>query len=222
MVGVLAEIADAANQATPAHQHTPAPSMNQPCIFHEPASYSFPHKAWTPTQQGLPACHGLRARVQSVPFIWHLNNILWLRIFQSYLNIFPFNLKWFFLWIVSSVRAGRVCYLFTTWGLSAWKWTAGAQNCCSVLKLSLTLCDPMDCRMPAFLVLQCLLELAQTHVHWVDDVIQPPHSLSPPSHPVLNLSQHQGLFQWVGSLHQVQRGPKCWTFNISPSNEYSG
>ena len=59
----------------------------------------------------------------------------------------------------------------------------------------------------------------QTHVHQVGDTIQPSHPLSPPSPPVLNLSQHQGLFQWVSSSHQVA---KYWSFsfNISPSNEH--
>ena len=72
-----------------------------------------------------------------------------------------------------------------------------------------------------FPVLHYLLELAQTHVHWVNDATQPSHPLSP-SYPLsLNLFQHQGLFQWVGSSHQVA---KYWSFSfsISPSNEYSG
>ena len=46
---------------------------------------------------------------------------------------------------------------------------------------------------------------SQTHVHWVGDAIQPPHPLSSPSPPAFNLSQHQGLFQWVSSSHQVAR-----------------
>ena len=68
-----------------------------------------------------------------------------------------------------------------------------------------TLCDPMDCSTPSFAVLHYLLEFAQTHVHWVDDAIQPSHPLLRFSHPVLNLSQHQGLFQWVSSPHQVAK-----------------
>ena len=48
-------------------------------------------------------------------------------------------------------------------------------------------------------------ELAQTHVHWVSDAIQPSHPLSSPSPPAFNLSQYQGLFKWVGSLHQVAK-----------------
>ena len=73
----------------------------------------------------------------------------------------------------------------------------------SVAQLCPTLCDPMDCSMPGFHVHHQLLELAQTNVHRVGDAIQPPHSLSSP--PAFNLSQHQGLFQWVSSSHQVAK-----------------
>ena len=76
--------------------------------------------------------------------------------------------------------------------------------CCLVAKLCPTICNPMDCSMPGFPVLHCLLELVQTHVHWVSDAIQLSHPLSSPS-PAFNLSQHQGLFQWVGSSHQVAK-----------------
>ena len=69
-----------------------------------------------------------------------------------------------------------------------------------------TLWDPMDCSTPAFPVLHHLPELAQTHVHRVGDAIQPSHPLSSPyPPPAFNLSQHQGLFQWVSSLHQVAK-----------------
>ena len=63
----------------------------------------------------------------------------------------------------------------------------------------------MDCRIPRFPVLHHLLVLAQTHVHWVSDAIQPCFPLSSPSAPTFNLSQHQDLFQWVCSLHQVTK-----------------
>ena len=76
----------------------------------------------------------------------------------------------------------------------------------------------MDCSTEAFLGLHYLREFAQTHVHWVDDAIQPTHPLLSPSPLALNLSQHQGLFQWVSSSHQVT---KVCRFSISPSNEYS-
>ena len=78
----------------------------------------------------------------------------------------------------------------------------------------------MDCSMLGSPVLYCLPELAQTHVHWVGDAIQPSHPRSSPS-PTFNLSQHQALFKWV-SFHI--RWPKYWSFSFttSPSNEYSG
>ena len=59
--------------------------------------------------------------------------------------------------------------------------------------------------MPGFPVYYQLPELAQTHVHWVGDVIQPSYALSSPSPPAFNFSQHQGLFKWVSSLHQVAK-----------------
>ena len=82
-------------------------------------------------------------------------------------------------------------------------WTAAGQACCK----------------PDFSVLLCLWEFAQMHVHWVSDAIQPSHSLLPPS-PALSVSQHQGLFQCVGSSHQVAKVLE-FSISISPSNEYS-
>ena len=75
----------------------------------------------------------------------------------------------------------------------------------SIAQSCLTLCDPTDCSIPGFHLHHQLPELAQTHVHWVGDAIQPSHSLSFPSPPALNLSQHQGLFQGVSSLHLVAK-----------------
>ena len=75
----------------------------------------------------------------------------------------------------------------------------------SVAQLCLTLCDPMNCSIPGLPVHHQLPEFTQTHVHWVGDAIQPSHPLSSPSPPALNLSQHQGPFQWVSSSHQVAK-----------------
>ena len=63
----------------------------------------------------------------------------------------------------------------------------------------------MDCSTPAFPVLHCLMEFAQTPVHRVSDVTQPSYPLSSPSPLALNLSYHQGLIQWVSSSHQVAK-----------------
>ena len=64
---------------------------------------------------------------------------------------------------------------------------------------------PMDCSSPGLSILHCLLEFPQIHVRWVSDAIQLSHPLLPPSPPPLNHSQHQGVFQWVGSSHQVAK-----------------
>ena len=86
---------------------------------------------------------------------------------------------------------------------------------CSVTQSSPTLGDPINCSMPGFLVLYCLLEFAQTHVPWASDAIQPSHSLSPPFPPAPNFSQHHTL---------CMRWRKYWSFSFSiiPSKEHPG
>ena len=74
----------------------------------------------------------------------------------------------------------------------------------SVAQWCPALCDPMDCSTPGLPVHYQLLELAQTHVHWVSDAIQPSHPLSFPSS-AFNFSQRQDLFQWVSFSHQVTK-----------------
>ena len=66
-----------------------------------------------------------------------------------------------------------------------------------------TLCDPMNCSTPGFPVHRELPELTQTDVHWVGDAIQPSHPLLSPSSSAFDNSQHQVLFKWVSSSHQV-------------------
>ena len=77
--------------------------------------------------------------------------------------------------------------------------------CCSTAQLCLTLWDFMDCSMPVFLVLYHLLKFAQVHVHHIGVAIQPSHPLMPSYPYTLNLSQHQGLFQWVTCSHQMTK-----------------
>ena len=78
----------------------------------------------------------------------------------------------------------------------------------------------MDCSTPGLPIHHQLPEFTQIHVHWVGDAIPPSHPLSSPSTPAFNLSQYQGLFQWISSSYQVA---KYWSFSftVSPSNEYS-
>ena len=106
------------------------------------------------------------------------------------------------------------------WQRAAWLWQSGEQRSTlgvitddsdgfisSVQFGHSVVYDPMDCSTPGFPVHHQLLEPAQTHSHQVSNAIQPSHPLSsPPPPPALNLSQHQGLFKWVSSLHQGAKG----------------
>ena len=98
----------------------------------------------------------------------------------------------------------------------------------SVTQLYLTLCENTDCTMSGLPVHYQLLELTQTHVHWVSDAIQPSHPLLSPSPPALIFPSMRGLLKWASTLHQVTKvlalmmQVLCFSFSISPSNEYSG
>ena len=98
--------------------------------------------------------------------------------------------------------------------------------CCAVTQSCLTLCHPMDCSTPGFPVPHCLPEFAQTHVYLVSDAIRSSHPLLSPSPPAFNLSQHNGLFQGVGCLHQVakvlelQHQSFQWIFRVSFRTEW--
>ena len=83
-------------------------------------------------------------------------------------------------------------------------WSCFGFQFSSVTQSCPALCDHMNLSMPGLPVHHQLLEFTQTHVHCVSDAIQPSHPLLSPS-PVLNLSQHQGLFKWVSSSHQVAK-----------------
>ena len=91
------------------------------------------------------------------------------------------------------------------WANSGREWRTGKSQFSSVAQLCLTLCDPMDHSLPGHPIHHQLPGFTQTHIHWVSDAIQPSHPLSSPSPPALNLSQHQGLFKWVSSSHQVAK-----------------
>ena len=88
----------------------------------------------------------------------------------------------------------------------------------SIAQSCLTLCDPMDCNTPGLPVHHQLPKLAQTHVYWIGDAIQPSHPLPSPSLPTFNLSQHQGLFQWVSSLYQVANVLVSASASVLPMN----
>ena len=73
--------------------------------------------------------------------------------------------------------------------------------------------------MPGLSAHYQILMFTQTHAHWVGDAIQPSHPLSSPSPPAFNLSQHQGLFKWIHSLHQMA---EVWEFRLQNQSFHSG
>ena len=81
---------------------------------------------------------------------------------------------------------------------SIFQFSSVAQSCPA-------LCDPMNRSTPGLPVHHQLSEFTQTHVHRVSNAIQPSHPVSSPSPPAPNASQHQSLFQWVNSLHEVAK-----------------
>ena len=132
--------------------------------------------------------------ILSVKEHWHSFSII-----RNYLYL------WFFTQVF--IKHGKIFY--STWHifLKLWKLKMPVVLVVFIVVQSLSrvwpLCDPMDSTVLGFLVLHCLPEFAQTRDHWVSDAIQPSHLLSHPSPLALNLSQHRGIFQRVGCLHQV-------------------
>ena len=91
------------------------------------------------------------------------------------------------------------------------QFTSVAQSC-------QTLCDPMNHSTPGLPVHHQLPDFTQTHIHQVGDAIQPSHPLSSPSPPAPNPSQHQGLFQWVNSSHEVAKVLVSASASVLPMN----
>ena len=88
---------------------------------------------------------------------------------------------------------------------SHWNWWIQLIVLLNRRSVQFTLCNPMDCSIPGFPVHHKLPEIFQTHVRRVRDDFQPSHPLLSLSPPAFNLSQHQGLFQWVSASHQVAK-----------------
>ena len=101
-------------------------------------------------------------------------------------------------WNISKNVTPFSCVIVYLWFRNTFSSVQLSQSCS-------TLCDPMNRSTPGLPVHHQHPESTQTHVHWVSDAIQPSHPLSSPSRLAPNLSQHQGLFQWVNSLHEVAK-----------------
>ena len=104
-----------------------------------------------------------------------------------------------------SLKSNCICLIMKASIMRATYLPGAGPQFSSVTQLYPTLCDPMNHSTPGLPVHHQLPEFTPTHVHWVGDAIQPSHPLSSPSPPALNLSQHQSLFKWVSSSHQVAK-----------------
>ena len=114
---------------------------------------------------------------------------------KSIINLLQYSTIWLVV-LVGYLGSLRRKKIFKGW--HSVQFSSVAQSCP-------TLCDPMNHSMPGLPVHHQLPEFTQTHAHRVSDAIQPSHPLSSPSPPAPNPSQHQSLFQWVNSLHEVAK-----------------
>ena len=127
----------------------------------------------------------------------------------------------------SSVILVAVILSVSKFTFAYWQPRAQGEFCFSLMMLLFSYqfisdtCDPMDCSMPGLPIPHCFPEFAQVHIHWIGDSIQPSHPLSPSSLSAFSLSQHQGVFQWVDSSHQMAK-VLGFIISISPPNECSG
>ena len=108
-------------------------------------------------------------------------------------------------WRMFHMHLRRIFFAAFAWNILYKSFKCVQYQFSSVAQSCLTLCDPMNRSTPGLPIHHQLPESTQTHVHWNGDAIQPSHPLSSPSPPALNLSQHQGLFKWVSTSHQVAK-----------------
>ena len=147
-------------------------------------------KSWLKTQHSKNENHGIQSHYLMANRWGNNGNSE-----RLYFLVLQNHCRWWLQpWIKICLLLGRKAMT----SLSSVQFSSVAQSC-------LILCDPMNCSMPGLPVHHQLPESTQTHVHWVCDAIQPSYPLLSPSTPALNLSQHQSLFKWVSSLHQVAK-----------------
>ena len=124
------------------------------------------------------------------------HSFLWLSNITLYICMYTFSS--FIFWWALRLFPSKNYFLNGGWVAHSVQFSSVTQSCP-------TFCDPMNRSMPGLPVHHQLPEFTQTHVHWVGDAIRPSHPLSPPPPPAPNPSQHQGLFQWVNSSHEVAK-----------------
>ena len=132
------------------------------------------------------------------------SSLLWFFSIWEFISSSP---HWYFRELACSTNFPEANSFWRFWAFSvrSARSTLPSVQFSSVAQSCPALRDPMNRSTPGLPVHHQFLESTQTHVHWIDDAIQPSHPLLSPSPPVRNISQHQGLFQWVSSSHQVAK-----------------
>ena len=157
-------------------------------------------KDWLPTTVFSPGeFHGQKSLMGYSPWgprvrhTWATDTFTWLNIFiYTHIHMCTHTHTYLTLMLILML----LLYLVIRWRSDQIR--SVAQSCP-------TLCDPVNRNTPGLPVHHQLPEFTQTHVHWVSHAIQPSHPLSSPSPPAPNPSQHQSLFQWVNSSHEVAK-----------------
>ena len=170
----------------------------QVLVFHEAVSFQWIclTGTWTVCSQSLTSCHHYSSR--GSPTLHLSAHTLCLQTVVTFRDISPCELCLSLQMMAAHYHYLKLFYRDDLPRIQMEVVSSGAQLCP-------TLCDPMDYSTPGFPVHHQLPELAQTQVHRVSEAIQPSHPPSSPSPPAFNLAQHQGIFQWVSSLHQVSK-----------------
>ena len=168
---------------------------------------------------------GWGAGLQDGPYVWNHRATYQYTLLLLIAGMETMRWKWDSLSVLSEMTyqiiAPYLCDLGLCW-LGPGDTRAYTTQFSSVVQSCPTLCDPMDCSMPGLPVYHQFPEPTQTYVHWVGDAIQLSHPLSSPSPPTFNLSPASGSFQMSQFFASGGQSIDSLSFNISPSNEYSG
>ena len=175
--------------------------MNQPWVYMCPPFWTPSHFPPHPIPQGCPSAPALSVLSHASNLDWWSISHMVIYMFQCYSlkSSYPHRVQYPYLCLFCHPAYRIIITIFlNSIYMCSVQFSPVTQSCP-------TLCNFMNCSTPGLPVHHQLPEFMQTHVHWVSDAIQPSHPLSSPSPPAPNPSQHQGLFQWVNSSHEVAK-----------------
>ena len=177
--------------------------MNQPRVYMCSSSWTHLPPPSHPIPQGHPSTLDLSTMSQALNLDWWSISHMVTYMFHTTLSNHPtlaFSHR-----VQKSALYICVCFVVSHIGSLLPSFFSSVLQFSSVTQSCPTLWNPMNRSTPGLLVHHQLSEFTQTHVNQVSDAIQPSHPLSSPSPPAPNASQHQSLFQWVNSPHEVAK-----------------